>query len=158
MISKFIPSRASIRDFFKFSVNWDTTKNNTILITNENMVVLYLPLYLFRFFSAKSASIPNMLRVNFEVFTSFPVSFTSAVWRMASIAEIFDALLAGTQVEINIVDKDIKTAIMIVEGNTTTRKLPETVNRLFMIGLIKKKVIPIPANLREFRPGCSQHQ
>jgi len=108
-----------------------------MLITKENTVALYLLLFRLRFFSARSPSMPNNFLVNPDVFTSLPVSFTSAVWRIASMADNLDALLAGMAAEMYIVTIEIKTAASIAAEDTTTLRSSVTINAFLKTGLIK---------------------
>lgn len=58
--------------------------------------------------------------MNIGVLTAFPASFTSVVWRIASMAEILDAFIAGKYVEMKIVSIETTQAIKSDSGVTMT--------------------------------------
>ncbi|MNI91411.1 hypothetical protein D3C73_1490660 [compost metagenome] len=59
--------------------------------------------------------------MNFDVFTVLAVSFKSVVWRIASMADTLDALIAGRYAEMKIVS--IETTQIIRSDNGVTMSI-----------------------------------
>ena len=68
--------------------------NTVILTTSEITVVLYFFLFLFKFLYAISPPIPNIFETNFGHLIFFDFIFISVLLLIASIGDIFAALLA----------------------------------------------------------------
>lgn len=89
----------------------------------------------------------------FDVFTALAVSFTSVVWRIASMGDTLDALTAGRYAETKIVSIETRQVIKSNNGVTISLSFSLVHNAPSIIVFMNEKVIPIPARPHKMPMG-----